>query len=356
MTNRSQPTHGGPALRALITFLSLAYLGVASQLMGQAIGDGLNAVEGGQISASTGTPYYTDTLWADTGNFRWMMANHGAGTGLPVAAWPCVTQGCIVYAGTPQIASLYWTETSLAIGTAGAPLIVGSGVPQWASFSFSTITGLTNTSGTKLATSTGTLNSGNFAKIYNSSGDYGDSLIATNSVAAADATVGDGGTWSNGTPGGFGYPNTTNTTPTNSIMYAHQLYLRWPQVIGHSTVRVVTGGSSETLYTCLYNAAGTTLLWSANIAVNTSAANASATATQYTANPGTYMLAYEQTGTTAAAILGFNTSSGVFNLRNANATRDATTGNLVGAGVCPSSLGTLTASTTVNDIMILLEP
>jgi len=241
-------------------------------------------------------------------------------------------------------------------------LLAGASAPQWATFSFASITGLTNTSGTTLATSTGSLTSGDFAKIAASGVDYTDSGIATNNLAVADSTVGDGGVWSSGAPGGYGYAGTANVTPANGTMYAHQLNLKWTQVIGNATVRVVTGGSSETLYVCLYNPAGN-LAWSANGVVDTSSTTVSLNASQYTATPGIYLVAFEQTGTTAAVLLGYNTTQGVFNIRNNKTTRDVTTTNGISSGSCQitvSGLGTLTNVTSGNfaqsDLMILLEP
>ncbi len=325
----------------------------------QAIGNGLNAVEGQAISASTGTPYYTDTMWADSTYLRWMLANHGSSSPLPVATFPCTHQGCIVYAGTPQNPSGtgYYTETPLNLSaTQGVPLLTGSSAPQWASFSLGSITGLTNSTGTTLATSTGSLTSGDFAKIASSGVDYTDSGIATSYLAVADSTVGDGGVWSSGTPGGYGYSSTATVTPTSGTMYAHQLNLKWTQVIGNATVRVVSAGTGATLYVCLYNGAGNSLLWSANATVNAANTTVSLTSSQYTAMPGIYMLAFEQTGT-SAGLVGYNTTTGVFNIRNGKTTRDATATGTISGGVCPSSLGTLTATTSsTSDLMVLLEP
>jgi hypothetical protein len=143
MTNRSRPTRIGPAIRALLAILSLAYLGSGMLLSAQTIvGSGLNAQEGTQIApnSNTLTGQYTDSLWADSGNQRWTMAFHGnTSSYLPVAAWPCVTQGCIVYAGTPQIggSSGYFTETQLPFPVSGGlpvqglPLLTANNIPQW---------------------------------------------------------------------------------------------------------------------------------------------------------------------------------------------------------------------------------
>lgn len=275
-----------------------------------------------------------------------------------------------MYASGTQVPATtgFYAETALPIGSAGTPLIVSptTSLPIWGSVNLSPITGLSNTittgSGhaTTLATSTGPLTSGHFANIANSNGDYGDSGISTNNLAVADSTVGDGGVWSSGAAGGYGYSSTVTITPARNVMYAHQLNLKWTQVIGNATVRVIGAGTSETLYMCLYNGAGTTLLWSASGAINTASTTVSLSNTQYTATPGVYMLAFEQTGSAAATLIGYGTTWDVFSIRlGKNTVRDATASPGVSGGVCPSSL-TLTALTSANaansDMMILLEP
>ena len=137
MINHSRSSRNGPALRTLLAIFSLACIASALPLAAQTIvGSGINAQEGGQIAPISMSGQYTDSLWADSGNQRWMMGFHGVtGNYLPVAAWPCLTQGCMVYAGTPQVGSGYWTETGLQFpsngGLYGLPLLSGSTVPQW---------------------------------------------------------------------------------------------------------------------------------------------------------------------------------------------------------------------------------
>lgn len=178
---------------------------------------------------------------------------------------------------------------------------------------------------------------------------------------AADApvitsTVGQDGIYNNGTSLFTGSTWTTGT-PVNSTMYVMQLNLPRSEVIGHATVDVTTGGASEIFYACLYNPAGTTLLWSASGAVNSIAVD-SFSATQYTALPGSYLLGWEQTGTTAAVFEAFNSlSPAQAAVTNKNGTRWATAANGVSGSACPTQLGTLTAITTaLTPPIIALEP
>ncbi len=69
------------------------FLAAPTRLLAQAPGSGLNSTEGNAIAGSS----TTDTLWADTSANRWLMNNAGGG-GVPVAAWPCISPGCIVFA------------------------------------------------------------------------------------------------------------------------------------------------------------------------------------------------------------------------------------------------------------------
>lgn len=130
--------------------------------------------------------------------------------------------------------------------------------------------------------------------------------------------------------------------PTNNTMYAYQVQLLRTEVIGHVTMNVSTGGTSDTFYSCFYNAAGTTLLWSANGTVNSALVN-SFSAAQYTAVPGVYLAAFEESGTTSATLTAFPVNGTLANIINQNGKRWSTAANLVSGGVCPATLGTLTA-------------
>lgn len=139
-------------------------------------------------------------------------------------------------------------------------------------------------------------------------------------------------------------------------MYFYQLNLQAPQVIGHFTINVTAGVASEVFYVCLYNSSGSSLLWSANIAV-ASNGTTSGTATQYPAPAGTYILTYEETGGASAATLTSLTATGaVENILNNKGSRIGTAGNTISGGNCQGTAGTLTTASTVNPVMILLEP
>lgn len=171
-------------------------------------------------------------------------------------------------------------------------------------------------------------------------------------------TVGVGGV------NGWGLPiwendSVGNGTPVNNTLYVHQVRIAGlPQTIGHATFNVVTGGTSETMYVCVYNVSGSTLLWSAAGAVNTSATVVSSTAAQVTLQPGYYLFAYGQTGT-ASAVVTADGSIGTptwINVLNQNGVRVGTAANNVSSG-CPATTGALGASTGTGAAMkFMLEP
>jgi hypothetical protein len=178
---------------------------------------------------------------------------------------------------------------------------------------------------------------------------YPDSIVPPTPTT----TVGYSGVWANGSP--LGMPSTSTTvTPTNTTMFFVQLNLTAAQVIGHFTVDVTGAGTGETWYTCLYNSGGTSLLWSANATVN--ATNAvSGSASQYTAVAGSYLLAWEQTGTTAATVQGTSLSNPAANILNQNGSRIGTTANKVSGSACPATTGALTQASEALPLLAL-EP
>jgi hypothetical protein len=186
MTNPSRPTRSGPALRTLLTFLSLAYVLAGTPLMAQ-LGSGLNATETTTaIAGSTST----DTLFADLTLERWKMNNHATGA-LPVAAWPCTTAGCIPYAAGTAVSGVF-PETELLLGAVGVPLLAGSTIPQWGSVDLASVTALSDASGTKLATATGTLTTSQPAA-WNGNGDLVASRGMVTSIPVSDTLSGAGG-------------------------------------------------------------------------------------------------------------------------------------------------------------------
>jgi hypothetical protein len=180
--------------------------------------------------------------------------------------------------------------------------------------------------------------------------------IPASNEAIITSTAGMDGVWLNGLPLSVPVISLAATfLPVSGTMYTSQLNLQRTQVIGHATIGIpTTAGTAETLYVCLYNAAGTTLLWSTNGTVNATGID-SFSATQYTAYPGVYQLAYEQTGTTGATMSALVGAGAYASIVNNNGKRQATAANVVSGSACPSTLGTLTAS-TASLAAIALEP
>jgi hypothetical protein len=116
------------------------------------------------------------------------------------------------------------------------------------------------------------------------------------------------------------------------------------------------------LYVCIFTNTSSAAVWSASATITTASVTYSASAAQYTALPGTYFVAYEQTGGTAATLESYNTSLAFNAILDVNGTssnyRVATAANGISAGACPSSLGSLTVLDANNngDVAILLEP
>jgi hypothetical protein len=241
-------------------------------------------------------------------------------------------------------------QVAAANGGTGISTASASGVAQVNSGTWSVSTTLAN--GTKANTQT----------TGDNSTDVATDAFVQNSLAnvltTPSTTVGQTGVWAhNGTPLGF-LASAGAQTPTQSTMYFYQLNLAFPQVIGHFTIYVSTGVASEVFYVCLYNSAGSSVLWSANTAVATNAVAATGSNSQYTATPGSYILAYEETGgLSAAAIEGLSNNASLQTLLNKNGSdRLGTTTNTITSGSCPSMTGTLIVSSTVTPMLIALEP
>jgi len=180
--------------------------------------------------------------------------------------------------------------------------------------------------------------------------------------AAPSNTVGVGGLWNNGLPLGAAVIPGSSSPIVDGTMYGTQLTVNYPFVLGHSTVYVVTGQTSEFLNVCLFNLAGTTLLYGTNFAVTTTGAAASGSGTQITVEPGVYLLTWEDSGGTAATMETYSQSGNIGSLMNKNGNRLFTTANKITGGpgsgsACPTTTGALTASVVAStDMIILLEP
>jgi len=187
----------------------------------------------------------------------------------------------------------------------------------------------------------------------------GLTVAASGGGGTPQTTVGLGGIWSNGYPLSIA-PFTNNTAAPSTTAYAQQFQVWNPagQVVGRTKVWTIVAGTAETLYTCIYNAAATSLLWQGSVAVNSTSAVATATATQVTLPPGVYWMFYQQSGTTAATFGAFGAGSTYgANISNSSAAREGTTANSLSGSTCPSSLGLITAAVGVNgQVMIAIEP
>jgi hypothetical protein len=148
-------------------------------------------------------------------------------------------------------------------------------------------------------------------------------------------------------------------------MYGSQLTIATPATIGHATLDVATAGTGSVVgYACLYNSSGSTLLWSTSFTIGTGTGVFTGSATQYTALPGTYLVTFEQTGTTAASYESYGATAAITNILNKNAPggsgnpgRFYTTANTESGSACPSSTGTLTdLSSIAGPVLIALEP
>jgi hypothetical protein len=172
------------------------------------------------------------------------------------------------------------------------------------------------------------------------------------------STVGVGGLYSVGVPVGGGIFGTATTTPTNGIVYVTLLVPHVSQPLGHATVNVTTvGTSTQTLYVCVWNYAGTSLLWNANVVVSSGTGAFSAGASQYTLIADTpYWIGYIQAGSGAAVFATYGGTTNQFPVLNKQGVRYGTAAT--GQSSCPSSITLpLTSLTTaLGDVMVALEP
>jgi len=192
-------------------------------------------------------------------------------------------------------------------------------------------------------------------------------LVAAGSVAIIPIQVGRGGIWSNGahfTLGAYG-ENGTGALAINT-MYGSQLTLSQPMALGDFIVSATTAGTgSVVFYACVYNSAGTTLLWSASASIGTGTGPFTGSATQTVLARGNYLVTYGNTGTTGAEYWSYEPSlSGMSSLLNKlNAVSGSnppvyfTAANGVSSG-CPSSTGALSAESvgTILETMVGLGP
>jgi hypothetical protein len=190
-----------------------------------------------------------------------------------------------------------------------------------------------------------------------------DSGVPYTYVSKPVTTVGQTGRWNTGAAAGKGIGMGSTVAPVAGTMYVSQMTLDVPQVIGHATsYMTVGGGTGNVWYVCLFTSNSSAAVWSGSVAATTSSASVVVSATQYTALPGTYYVAYEQTGGTAGTLETYDTGQGLNAILNTNGTssnyREAFSANSVSAGACPATLGTLSVLSAANtgDVALLLEP
>ena len=179
-----------------ICLVSLVVFAPDKKLTAQtAIGSGLNATEGNSIAPNTSAPF-TDTLWADSGNQRWMMNNHNLG-GQLVAFWPCGARyGCILYSGT--VISGINTEQGLSYPSGGTGFFLQSGTqsgnngPVWSSYTLPSSLG---TTGGLLYGSSSTVVSQSSAATLGSTGAL---TIAQGSLTSSTPVFNHSATWNSG--------------------------------------------------------------------------------------------------------------------------------------------------------------
>jgi hypothetical protein len=178
-------------------------------------------------------------------------------------------------------------------------------------------------------------------------------------AAPASATVGQGGIWNNGQKLGQLVGNLSTGTPALGTLYVQSIEVPYPGLnIGHAAFDVTTAGvgSSLTMYFCVYNAAGSSLLWSASTNFGTGTGVQVASATQYYAVPGIYQVGYLQVGSgdTAAVVATWNTNTLTVNLLNKEGSRVSTSGTTNTS--CPSSTSLSNSSATGAQMIYTVEP
>lgn len=310
------------------------------------------AAGGGTAQAQTVTLPNAATALTAGLTVRWIptAANTGAG---PTLAVNGLTATTIKKCGASALVANDLTTTALATATydgTAFQLLNPQNSTCGNSGAGVTFSGSTTTATSAAASvSTAPAGDGLCADANHNAADCGGGVYAANTSVGTDGIWTSGATLFGGIPG-------SNSTLTNSTAYITTVAFSRSQVIGHFTANVVTAGSSETLYACLYNASGSTLLWSANTTVNATGV-VSGTAAQYTAAPGMYLFMYEATGTTAPSMSVYNTGGGIYNIINKNANRHGTATNTISGSACPATNSVAATSTVLaSDVAIFLEP
>jgi len=132
-----------------------------------------------------------------------------------------------------------------------------------------------------------------------------------------------------------------------------QVVIPYTITVGKVVGNITTASSGQNMFVGVYDASGNKLL---EAALSCTTANGVSTSlgSTVTLTPGTYWYAVSASDTTCAAS-GASLSGGWFNMLDKNTTRTATAANSVSSGVMPSTLGTLTFSSSFTPITTMLE-
>lgn len=213
------------------------------------------------------------------------------------------------------------------------------------------------------ATNASNISSGTLSTSYGGAGNSG-------------TTVGIGGFWAGlGTSVAAGSTtitiNSTGNMTGNDVIHWQSFDTYAKQVVGHISFRVGTGVNPSTTDVGIYDKTGQTLLVNmGGVSTATSSANATASVTQVSLAPGTYIWAWCATSSGTVTNLGYDAlnifsdgvstgASAATRLKNLNGTRYGQSSNACTAGVLPSALGTLSAggfSSTSLPPMTWMEP
>lgn len=183
----------------------------------------------------------------------------------------------------------------------------------------------------------------------------GTLATARGGAGNSGTTVGTGGFWAgigtsfagNGMVSSGGAGDLTG----NNVIHWHSFDIYATQVVGHISFKITTLVNPSTVDVGIYSADGQTLKVKMGGVSGASTGNVTANPAQVTLPPDTYIWAW--CGTSSGTItnlayqelnLGIDGIGTTTPLKNINGKRYGTSSNACSAGVLPSSLGTLTAS------------
>ena len=165
-------------------------------------------------------------------------------------------------------------------------------------------------------------------------------------------------------PWGFGDPGNTGSAVTvifsaNNIVYSYILTLQAQIVVNSVTFEVVGTAASSNGSVAIYNLAGTTkLIDTGAVSTTTNGIKATTLGTPVTLPAGNYRLAITDSVDTAtflgSSIVG-NGTAAINTINSGTYVYVGSAANSSSGGVCPSTLGTITAVNTINAPIIKLQ-